>query len=116
MMPCGAAVPLLMLGFLVFGCLLVIRVISRIRPNAPLAAVSMLCVFMLLASNGLYLWYRTNFYSVPIAASLFLSVLGLWLWLGAAKRVPVSGDRIREVDGTQSLSLPHLAAGSMCIA
>ena len=63
-----------------------------------------------------YLWYRTNFYSVPIAASLFLSVLGLWLWLGAAKRVPVSGDRIREVDGTQSLSLPHLAAGSMCIA
>lgn len=91
MMPCGAAVPLLMLGFLVFGCLLVIRVISRIRPNAPLAAVSMLCVFMLLASNGLYLWYRTNFYSVPIAASLFLSVLGLWLWLGAAKRVPVSG-------------------------
>ena len=115
MMPCGAAVPLLMLGFLVFGCLLVIRVISRIRPNAPLAAVSMLCVFMLLASNGLYLWYRTNFYSVPIAASLFLSVLGLWLWLGAAKRVPVSGDRIREVDGTQSLSLPHLAAGSMCI-
>ena len=116
MMPCGAAVPLLMLGFLVFGCLLVIRVISRIRPNAPLAAVSMLCVFMLLASNGLYLWYRTNFYSVPIAASLFLSVLGLWLWLGAAKRVPVSSDRIREADGTQSLSLPHLAAGSACIA
>ena len=116
MMPCGAAVPLLMLGVLVFGRLLVMRVISRIRPKAPLAAVSMLCVFMLLASNGLYLWYRTNFYSVPIAASLFLSVLGLWLWLRAAKRVPVSGDRIREVDGTQSLSLPHLAAGSMCIA
>ena len=42
--------------------------------------------------------------------------VGIVAVVGAAKRVPVSGDRIREVDGTQSLSLPHLAAGSMCIA
>ena len=116
MMPAGAAVLLLMFGFLVFGCLLTIRMVDRIRPGMPMAAVSMLCVFMLLASNGMYLWYRTNFYSVPIAGSLFLSALGLWLGLGSARRVPVSGDRICEADGTQSLSLPHLAAGSVCIA
>lgn len=116
MMPSGAAVPLLMLGFLVFGCLLVIRMVDRIRPGMPVAAVSMLCVFMLLASNGVYLWYRTNFYSVPIAASLFLSALGLWLWLGATKRVPVSTDGENGDDVVQSLSLPRLAAGSVCIA
>lgn len=116
MMPCSAAVPLLMLGFLVFGCLLVVRVSSRVRPGAPLAAVSMLCVFLLLVSNGAYLWYRTNFYSVPIAASLFLSTLGLWLWLGAERRMPVCADRVREADGVRSLSLPHLAGGSVCIA
>ena len=53
MMPCGAAVPLLMLGFLVFGCLLVIRVISRIRPNAPLAALlpALIVIVPLLAYN-----------------------------------------------------------------
>ena len=116
MMPCSAAVPLLMLGFVVFGCLLVIQVVSRIRPDAPIAVVSMLCVCLLLASNGAYLWYRTNFYSVPIAASLFLSALGLWLWLGAERRVPACGDRARGMDGAQPLSLPHLAGGSVCIA
>lgn len=116
MMPSGAAVPLLMLGFLVFGCLLVIRKADRIRPGMPVAAVSMLCVFMLLASNGVYLWYRTNFYSVPIAASLFLSALGLWLWMGAVKRVPVAADGGNGDDVARSLSLPRLAAGSVCIA
>lgn len=116
MMPSGAAVPLLMLGFLVFGCLLVIRMADRIRPGMPVAAVSMLCVFMLLASNGVYLWYRTNFYSVPIAASLFLSALGLWLWMGAVKRVPVAADGGNGDDVARSLSLPRLAAGSVCIA
>ena len=115
MLPSGAAVPLLMFGFLVFSCLLTIRVVSRIRPHAPLAAVSMLCVFVLLASNGAYLWYRTNFYSVPIAASLCLSSLGLWLWLNADKKPDASGWLVR-VDGADALSVPHLMAGSVCIA
>ena len=65
----------------------------------------------------LYLWYRTIFYSVRSPPPLFLSVFGIVAVVGAPPSgVPVSGDRIREVDGTQSLSLPHLAAGSMCIA
>lgn len=117
MLPSSAAVLLLMFGFLVFACLLTVRLIERIRPGSSLAAASLLCVFMLLASNSVYLWYRTNFYSVPIAASLFLSTLGLWLWLGAAKPLPsASHDDMPAVEDLPALSLPHLAAGSVCIA
>ena len=117
MLPSSAAVLLLMFGFLVFACLLTVRLIERIRPGSSLAAASLLCVFMLLASNSVYLWYRTNFYSVPIAASLFLSTLGLWLWLGAAKPLPsASHDDMPAVEDPPALSLPHLAAGSVCIA
>ena len=110
MLPSSAAVLLLMFGFLVFACLLTVRLIERIRPGSSLAAASLLCVFMLLASNSVYLWYRTNFYSVPIAASLFLSTLGLWLWPSA------SHDDMPAVEDPPALSLPHLAAGSVCIA
>ncbi|WP_137656901.1 hypothetical protein [Bifidobacterium moukalabense] len=117
MLPSGAAVLLLMFGFLVFACLLTVRLIERIRPGSSIAAVSMICVFVLLASNSVYLWYRTNFYSVPIAASLFLSTLGLWLWLGAAKPLsPVDSDDMPAAEDASPLSLPHLAAGSVCIA
>ena len=116
MMPSGAAVPLLMFGFLVFACLLTIRVIKRVRPHVSVAAVSMLCVFVLLASNAPYLWYRTNFYSVPIAASLLLSTLGLWLWLGAERPSTAYAGEDGEGNAVGLLSLPRLAAGSVCIA
>ncbi|MDF4086581.1 hypothetical protein [Bifidobacterium catenulatum] len=116
MMPSGAAVPLLMFGFLVFVCLLTIRVIKRVHPHVSVAAVSMLCVFVLLASNASYLWYRTNFYSVPIAASLLLSTLGLWLWLGAERPSAANAGEDGKVNAVGSLSLPRLAAGSVCIA
>lgn len=76
----------------------------------------MLCVFVLLASNAPYLWYRTNFYSVPIAASLLLSTLGLWLWLGAERPSTAYAGEDGEGNAVGLLSLPRLAAGSVCIA
>lgn len=99
-----------------FACLLTIRVIKRVRPHVSVAAISMLCVFVLLASNASYLWYRTNFYSVPIAASLLLSTLGLWLWLGAERPSAANAGEDGKVNAVGSLSLPRLAAGSVCIA
>ncbi|HAK71758.1 MAG TPA: hypothetical protein DCO66_03705 [Bifidobacterium sp.] len=121
-LPTGAAVLLLMFGFLVFSCLLTVRLAVRLRPGVSVAATGMLCAFVLLASNGAYLWYRTNFYSVPIAASLMLSTLGLWLWLGASmprksrSGGPADPGACMSDDGVPALSLPHLAAGSVCIA
>lgn len=99
-----------------FACLLTIRVIERVRPHVSLAAVSMLCVFVVLASNAPYLWYRTNFYSVPIAASLLLSTLGLWLWMGAVHPNAADAGGDGGANTVESLSLPRLAAGSVCIA
>ena len=90
--------------------------IERVRPHVSLAAVSMLCVFVVLASNAPYLWYRTNFYSVPIAASLLLSTLGLWLWMGAAHPNAADAGGDGGANTVESLSLPRLAAGSVCIA
>ena len=111
MLPSGAAELVLMLGVLVFACLLTIRLIRRTAPRTSLAATSMAIVFVLVGSNAPYLWFRTNFYSIPCAASLLLSTLGLWLWLGASmprRRPPRPDDA--------PLKLGHLAGGALCIA
>lgn len=111
MLPSGAAELVLMLGVLVFACLLTIRLIRRIAPRTSLAATSMAIVFVLVGSNAPYLWFRTNFYSIPCAASLLLSALGLWLWLGASmpRRRPARPD-------AAPLKLGYLAGGALCIA
>lgn len=113
MLPSAAAEYLLMFGFLVSMSLLVIRLVRRMAPRASLAATSMAVVFALLASNAPYLWFRTNFYSVPCAASLLLTSLGLWLWLGASmpRRRPAPAPA-----HAAPLKLGHLAGGALCIA
>ncbi len=111
MLPSGAAEYLLMFGFLVCASLLVIRLIRRLAPRTSLAATSIAVVFVLLASNAPYLWFRSNFYSVPCAASMLLSTLGLWLWLGASmpRKRPAKPD-------APPLKCGHLAGGALCIA
>lgn len=110
MLPSGAAELTLMFGVLVFACLLTIRLIRRMAPRTSLAAASMAMTFVLVGSNAPYLWFRTNFYSVPCAASLLLSTMGLWLWLGA------SMPRRRARPDAAPLKLGHLAGGALCIA
>lgn len=117
MLSSAAAVHLLMFLALVFLWLLAIRLVVCLAPRTSVAAVSILLAFMPLASNAVYLAYRTNFYSVPFAASLALTTLGLWLWLGAqtTKRPLNPADRWR-VEGAPELSLPRLGLGAACIA
>lgn len=103
MLPARCAELLLMFGMAVCSCLLVIRVLKRIVGAVPLATVVLACVAYLIGATAPYLWFRTNFYSIPFAASLLLVAWGLWLWLGAERG-----------DGT--LSWPHVAAGAACIA
>lgn len=76
--------------------------------------MSMALVTLLLGSNVGYLWLRTNFYSVPIAASLMFTTLGLWLWAGAER--PKDSRRLWHVGDAPGLSLPRLACGAACIA
>ena len=76
MLSSTSTVHLLMYLALVFLWMLAIRLVVRLAPRTSVAAVSILLAFMPLASNAVYLAYRTNFYSVPFAASLALTTLG----------------------------------------
>lgn len=100
MLPTGVAVALLLFAFVLFGSLLVIRILVLYNPQTSLAATSMGITLFLLGSQAGYLAFRMNFYSVPFAASLALSVLGLWFWLGAALKPAAAGN-------TSPSMLPH---------
>ncbi|RSX53186.1 glycosyltransferase [Bifidobacterium goeldii] len=119
LLPASVSVLITMFGFLVFGSLLVLRLIRRMFPNVSVAAASLAVTLFVFGSNSCYLWFRTNFYSVPVAASMMFTALGLWLWLGATPgRFPKPGAHVGSwvVDGAQPLSLRHLAGGALCIA
>lgn len=117
MLPTAAAEQFLILLFVIFFSMLVLRVVHRVMPHTSLAAASLITVSSLLGSQAGYLIYRTNFYQVPFAASLALTSLGLWFWLGAdtSSRPMLSIDRWQAGDA-KPLSLPRLAAGALCIA
>ncbi|MBM6699146.1 hypothetical protein H7U32_02140 [Bifidobacterium pullorum subsp. saeculare] len=117
MMPAAAAVQIEMFLFALFGSLLVVRLVRRLMPRASLAATVIALAAFLLGANAPYLIYRQNFYTVPVAASLALTVAGLWLWMGADTSRPPMAARDRwQVDGARPLSLPRLAGGALCIA
>ena len=75
MLPTAAAEQFLVLLFIIFFSLLVLRVIHRVMPKTSLAAASLITVSALLGAQVGYLAYRTNFYQVPFAASLALTSL-----------------------------------------
>ena len=119
MMSSTTAVIMLMFGFLIFGCLLIVRIISGISDHASLATTSMVIILFMIGSNATYLWFRSNFYSIPIAASLMFSCMGLWFWLGADHRSgsgDADGNAGRGSAISTTLSVPHLIAGSLCMA
>lgn len=117
MLPTAAAEQFLVLLFIIFFSMLVLRIIHRVMPKTSLAAASLAVVSALLGSQAGYLIYRTNFYQVPFAASLALTSLGLWFWVGAdtSRRPLMSADRWKAGDA-KPLSLPRLALGALCIA
>uniref|UniRef100_UPI00384FBA1E hypothetical protein n=1 Tax=Bifidobacterium eulemuris TaxID=1765219 RepID=UPI00384FBA1E len=117
MLPTAAAEQLLAFTFIVCARLLVVRLIRRIAPHTSLAAASMMVTMVLIGAQTGYLLFRTNFYQVPFVASLTLTCLGLWFWLGAdtSKRPLRPADRWQAGDA-KPLSLPRLAAGALCIA
>lgn len=111
MLPATCAQLWLMGAVSVVMCLLVIRLIDRLVPRTSLAAVILLCCMAMLGANLPYLWFRTNFYSIPFSSALLLATLGLWLWLGAVRAD--GGPRPRALTVT---SVPRAAGGALCIA
>lgn len=117
MLPSTCAELIAMGIFTLFACLVVIRLVQRCASQTSLAATSLLCLAFLIGSNAPYLWYRTNFYSVPFATALMFTMIGVWLWLGAdrtGQRNPHHG--MWQIAGAPAISLAHVAGGALCIA
>ena len=83
MLPTTVATFVFLIAFLISGSLLVIRIIEHTVKNASLGTVSISLALFFISANTVYLWFRTSFYSVPMAASLFFTSLGLWFYFGA---------------------------------
>lgn len=111
----SAAVCVLGLGFIVCACLLIFR-LARLffRGQPPFGAVVLATCMFVGGSNIAYLEFVSRFYSVPIIASLLVTCLGLWFWLGA-KDPAVRLWRGRSADA-ERLSGWRLAAGSLLMA
>lgn len=77
MLPTTAATLVFLICFLISGSLLVIRLIKNTVKNASLGTVSIALILFFITANTVYLWFRTSFYSVPMAASLFFTTLGI---------------------------------------
>ena len=85
MLPTTVATIIFLIGFLIAGSLLVIRIIEQTSKKVSLGTTSIVLALFFITSNTVYLWFRTSFYSVPMAASLFFTSLGLWCYLGFNK-------------------------------
>lgn len=117
MLSSAAAMHLLLFLALLFTWLLVVRLVGRLAPRTSVAATLVALIFVPLAGNFGYLFFRTNFYSVPFAASLTLTALGLWLWVGAQTvKPPLTPIDRWKVGSAPELSLPRLGLGALCIA
>ncbi|KAB8295588.1 hypothetical protein [Bifidobacterium avesanii] len=103
MLPTATALAWMMFGALLFGALMVVRVIRRYFPGASLAATGLAIIVFSCGANIPYLCYRSNFYAVPMTSSLLVTTLGLWLWLGA-----------KRPDG--QLSWVRVGFGALCVA
>jgi hypothetical protein len=124
MLPSEAASALLLFIACVMMILLCARIIHRHFSSIPVAVMVLSSLICITASNMVYLWHKGNFYTVPFAASLALSALGLWLWLGARRVNTSTGTRIwrySDIQGTlrgnivTTLSLRRMALGSLCL-
>lgn len=105
-LPTGAATIICLLGFFIAGSMLVIRLAQRIHAKVSLASTWLSIILFFITSNTLYLCFRTTFYSVPMAASLMVTMIGLYHWFTA------SNDEV----STGVFSRKRVALGSFFIA
>lgn len=89
MLPTTVATLVFLIAFLISGSLLVIRIIENTKKSVSLGTVSIALALFFISANTVYLWFRTSFYSVPMAASLFFTSIGVWFYLGALKAHPL---------------------------
>lgn len=97
-LPTSAAEYILVLLFIIFFSLLVLRVIHRVMPKTSVAAASLVVVSSLVSAQMGYLLYRTNFYQIPVRRIADVDVAGT---MAMARRghVPPSAETIGPMAG-----------------
>jgi hypothetical protein len=89
------AVMLLVTLFVLCALLLLDRVLRRWLPTTSLGTAWLAGLMLIVGGNAVFLLFRPDFYTVPLANSLWMTMLGLLLWLDA-RRV-VTGTRVTHV-------------------
>ncbi|WP_143248488.1 hypothetical protein [Bifidobacterium vansinderenii] len=123
-LPASVATVTFLIGFLVFGLLLVVRLFTRFFPTASVGSTVLAMITFACGSNAWVLWMRPSFYEIPTASALMFTMMGLWFWLGArsggadAYEGGVPDDRGAFADDSDAgrLSRARIAAGSLCMA
>lgn len=80
-LPTAVATLFCLAGFLVAGCFLVIKLLEYSAKRFSCATLIIAIIAFFSTTNVAYLWFRTTFYSLPVAASLLVTTLGLLYWL-----------------------------------
>lgn len=111
-LPTPVVVTLLLAVFAVMGSLLVIRLMVRFFRSTASVGMTALCLLSFLCgSNVFFLLYRPNFYSLPMASSLALTMTGLWLWFGA-RRMALPADAGTGAKGATTADASSTSASS----
>lgn len=107
-LPTPAAMAILITLGMIAAVLLIVRILQRYFAGISLAATLLCIIAMLCASNFPYLTASGMFYTIPFAASLFFTFLGLWFWLGHRKASAATN--------SLKCSYPRIILGSLCMA
>lgn len=102
--PQTADVYFLML-FCLFGLFLLDRLLRRWMPGTKLGTAWLSGLMLVVGGNVIFLLFRPDFYAVPLANSLWMTALGLLLWLDA-RRVPNGTRKTRFRHRTKKLTRP----------
>lgn len=123
--------------FVLFGLLLLDRILRRWLPGTSLGTAWLCGLMLVLGGNVVFLLFRPDFYTTPLANSLWMTAVGLLFWL-TARRI-VTGTRTTRLrrrkktvtrpwtvsDGDAGwllqagkirLSRPHLVFGTLFLA
>lgn len=84
-LPSTVASTLFTIGFVIFAALTVVRLLNRFLPGISVGVTALAILGLLCGSNMWFIWLRSTFYEIPLASAIMMTMLALWLWLGARR-------------------------------
>lgn len=132
----GTAGALCVLAFAIGSALLIVRMLQRHFPGCSLATAILCVIGFQTAAQIIVMLFRFSFYELPYDSALALAAFGLWLWIGARRKVigqtRTKSGKVKRVtrmwtiadgtpsegiaDGTIVLSRARLIGGSALLA